>query len=65
MLSERLAELCDAGVVVRKVEEGPPLSVRYELCDAGRALLPALEQITRWAERYLPEPRPLVLLRLE
>jgi DNA-binding HxlR family transcriptional regulator len=58
MLSERLAELCDAGVVVRKVEEGPPLSFRYELCDAGRALLPALEQITRWAERYLPEPSP-------
>jgi DNA-binding HxlR family transcriptional regulator len=29
-----------------------------ELCDAGRALLPALEQITRWAERYLPEPSP-------
>ena len=24
------------------------------LSDAGRALLPALEQITRWAEEYLP-----------
>jgi DNA-binding HxlR family transcriptional regulator len=58
MLSERLAELCEADVVVRTVEDGPPLSVRYELSDAGRALLPALEQITRWAERYLPEPSP-------
>lgn len=25
-----------------------------QLCDAGRALLPALEQITRWSEQYLP-----------
>jgi hypothetical protein len=24
------------------------------LTDAGRALLPALEQITRWAEEHLP-----------
>ncbi len=54
MLSDRLAELCDAGLVSRTVAEGPPLSVRYALTDAGRALLPALEQITRWAEEHLP-----------
>lgn len=54
MLSDRLGELCDAGLVTRTVTEGPPLSVTYALTDAGRALLPALEQITRWAEEYLP-----------
>ncbi len=54
MLSDRLSELSDAGLVTRTVTEGPPLAVRYELSDAGRALLPALEQITRWAEEYLP-----------
>jgi DNA-binding HxlR family transcriptional regulator len=54
MLSDRLGELSDAGLVIRNVTEGPPLAVRYELTDAGRALLPALEQITRWAEEYLP-----------
>lgn len=54
MLSDRLSELGDAGLVTRTVTEGPPLAVRYELTDAGRALLPALEQITRWAEKYLP-----------
>ena len=54
MLSERLGELCDAGLVSRTVAEGPPLSVTYALTDAGRALLPALEQITRWAEEHLP-----------
>jgi DNA-binding HxlR family transcriptional regulator len=54
MLSERLGELCDAGLVARTVTEGPPLSVTYALTEAGRALLPALEQITRWAEEHLP-----------
>jgi DNA-binding HxlR family transcriptional regulator len=54
MLAERLGELCDAGLVKRTVNQGPPLSVSYTLTDGGRALLPALEQITRWAEHYLP-----------
>ena len=54
VLAERLGELCDAGLVTRAVIEGPPLSVTYALTDAGRALLPALEQITRWSEQHLP-----------
>lgn len=54
MLSERLGELTAAGLVARTVEEGPPVSISYALTGAGRALLPALEQITRWAERHLP-----------
>ncbi len=54
MLSDRLGALTGAGLVTRTVDEGPPVSVVYELTDAGRALLPALEQITRWAEEHLP-----------
>ena len=54
MLSERLSELGSAGLVTRTVKEGPPLSVTYALTDAGRALLPALEQISRWSEEHLP-----------
>jgi DNA-binding HxlR family transcriptional regulator len=54
MLSDRLSELSSAGLVTRTVGEGPPLSVTYTLTDAGRALLPALEQISRWAEEHLP-----------
>jgi DNA-binding HxlR family transcriptional regulator len=54
MLSDRLAALCTARLVTRCVDGGPPLSVTYALTDAGRALLPALEQISRWAETHLP-----------
>jgi DNA-binding HxlR family transcriptional regulator len=54
MLSDRLSELCNVGLATRSVDEGPPISVAYALTDAGRALLPALEQISRWAEQHLP-----------
>ena len=53
VLSDRLGELAEAGLVTRKVAEGPPVSVTYSLTEAGRALLPALEQIRLWAERHL------------
>jgi DNA-binding HxlR family transcriptional regulator len=56
MLSERLNELSATGVVVRTVAEGPPVSVTYALTPAGRALLPALEQISHWADEHLPPP---------
>jgi DNA-binding HxlR family transcriptional regulator len=59
MLSDRLSEICNAGLVTRTVDPGPPISVAYELTDAGRALLPALGQISRWAEEHLPPPAQL------
>ena len=58
MLSTRLAALTNAGLLTRAVAEGPPLSVAYQLTDAGRALLPALDQISRWAAEHLPAGRP-------
>ena len=56
VLSDRLGELTEAGLVARTVADGPPVSVTYTLTKAGRALLPALEQIRRWAERHLTTP---------
>ena len=53
MLSDRLGALTEAGLVIRTVDEGPPVSVTYELTESGRALLPALEEISRWAEEHL------------
>jgi DNA-binding HxlR family transcriptional regulator len=54
VLSDRLSELTAAGLIVRSVQEGPPVSVSYALTEAGGALLPALEQISEWANQYLP-----------
>src|SRR5712672_1088316 len=49
VLSDRLADLAGAGLIVRTVDEGPPISVSYALTDRGKALMPALEQIALWA----------------
>ncbi|MET7639207.1 helix-turn-helix domain-containing protein [Streptomyces sp. NPDC005438] len=54
MLSDRLTELAALGLVVREVDGGPPLRVRYQLTDAGVALRPAMTELTRWAEAHLP-----------
>ena len=58
MLSDRLADLARAGLIARTVDEGPPVAVSYALTEAGVALLPALEQISRWAQEHLLAPQP-------
>ncbi|GAA0439662.1 hypothetical protein Aca07nite_48670 [Actinoplanes capillaceus] len=54
VLSNRLSSLVSAGLIVRAVDEGPPVSVSYTLTEAGRALMPALDQIALWANEHLP-----------
>jgi DNA-binding HxlR family transcriptional regulator len=54
MLSERLSELAGAGLVLRTVDPGPPVSVTYQLAPAGSALLPAMQELTAWAAANLP-----------
>src|SRR5918992_2977106 len=53
MLSDRLTDLGEAGLIARTVDEGPPLAVSYALTDRGAALIPALEQISLWAQEHL------------
>lgn len=53
VLSERLSGLVTAGIVTRAVDSGPPVSVTYALSHAGLALLPALDELRRWATEHL------------
>jgi DNA-binding HxlR family transcriptional regulator len=53
VLSDRLSDLAGAGLIVRTVDEGPPLGVSYALTDRGKALIPALTQISLWAQEHL------------
>ena len=55
VLSDRLTELGRAGLVERTVADGRPPSVQYALSDNGRALLPILDELGRWAMTNLPE----------
>lgn len=56
VLSERLSELTGAGLVLRSVTSGPPVSVDYRLTPAGLAVLPALDELATWASQNLPHP---------
>src|SRR6185437_5955895 len=49
VLSDRLAELAAAGLVIRAVSPGPPVAVSYSLTNSGDRLLPILDQLGRWA----------------
>ncbi|WP_432907564.1 winged helix-turn-helix transcriptional regulator [Micromonospora matsumotoense] len=54
VLSDRLGELARVDLVSRRVREGPPLGVSYQLTERGAALLPALDALARWADENLP-----------
>jgi len=53
MLSARLAELKEAGLVTREVLEGPPIASLYRLTPSGEALRPALLALGEWAQAHL------------
>jgi DNA-binding HxlR family transcriptional regulator len=53
MLSDRLTELAEAGLIVRDVEPGPPISVTYSLTPAGTELMPVLRKLGAWASENL------------
>ena len=52
-LSLRLRALEDCGVVARKTYPEVPPRVEYELTDKGRALVPLIEDMRRYGERWL------------
>ncbi len=55
VLSGRLSELAGAGLVARKVDSGPPVSVTYSLTPSAVELIPALQQIAIWAQQNLAD----------
>ena len=52
MLTQVLRNLEKHGVVSRKVYEVIPPKVEYSLTEEGRILLPVLEQMSRWGEKF-------------
>jgi DNA-binding HxlR family transcriptional regulator len=53
MLSERLQELEQEGIVERTVVPETPVRVEYELTRKGRALVNAMDAIAAWAEKWV------------
>ena len=52
LLSQRLRELEEEGLVEREVEAGSPVRVTYSLTEAGAGLRPAIVELKSWALRW-------------
>ncbi len=52
LLSQRLRELEEEGLVQREVEAGTPVRVTYSLTDIGAELGPAIGELRVWARRW-------------
>ncbi|HJX32795.1 MAG TPA: helix-turn-helix domain-containing protein [Solirubrobacterales bacterium] len=52
LLSQRLRELEDEGVVEREVEPETPVRVTYSLTEKGAELRPAIRELRLWARRW-------------
>lgn len=52
LLSQRLRELEDEGLVQREVEAGTPVRVTYSLTEVGDDLGPAIRELRTWAKRW-------------
>ena len=50
MVDQRLKELEDKGMVIRKVISDRPIAVTYELTDFGKSALHILEELRVWSE---------------
>src|SRR5215210_5310405 len=57
VLSERLRELEDAGIVTRTVTPSTPVLIEYGLTDRGRDLADVIEGLASWADRWALEPQ--------
>ena len=52
LLSERLKELEQEGIVEREVESDTPVRVSYSLTKKGRDLKPAIKALRSWARSW-------------
>lgn len=59
LLTERLKELEEVGILVREVSTGRPVQVLYRLTPKGEALQPILAAIGAWADQWHRGSSPL------
>lgn len=52
LLSQRLRELEEEGLVQREVEAGTPVRVTYSLTPVGDELGPSIRELKSWAKRW-------------
>jgi DNA-binding HxlR family transcriptional regulator len=63
MLSERLQELEQEGVVERTVRPESPIRVEYSLTKKGRALADVTDAVAEWAHKWTPPAAAPVVVK--
>jgi DNA-binding HxlR family transcriptional regulator len=53
LLAARLRKLEAQGIIVKQPYQSRPVRYAYTLTPAGRALLPLLQEMSRWANTYI------------
>lgn len=56
MLTQRLRELEEAGLVERRVMPTSPVHVEYHLTQMGREAGPVLDAVIAWSHNWIPIP---------
>lgn len=55
VLSQRLKELEEEGIVKREVYPEMPVRIEYSLTDKGKALEPLIQEIEKWSQEWLKD----------
>ena len=55
VLTDRLEKLTAAGVIKARAYQQNPPRYEYFLTEKGEAMLPILQEICRWANRFMPD----------
>jgi DNA-binding HxlR family transcriptional regulator len=53
VLTERLKELECEGIIKREVYPEMPVRIEYGLTEKGKELLPVLDELQKWAEKWI------------
>lgn len=53
LLSERLKDLENEGIVKREVYPETPVRIEYSLTEKGKALEPIVRELQKWAEEWV------------
>lgn|SRR5690625_2185026 len=55
VLSERLKDLENEGIIKRTVYDETPVRIEYSLTEKGKALAPLMEEMQKWADKWVEE----------
>jgi len=53
VLSERLRELEQEGIITRQVYPEVPVRIEYEVTDKGKSLKPIMDEVAKWSDRWI------------